>query len=186
MKIPEDLNVSLDNKEIKDIGSVRSGRALQEMLGVELSRNKIELSNINLEKIPPQIALRIFDSIHSYSSSLKLSGIEVFQHLDFRTHDLVPKTKERNSDLLPKEQRTNINLDVHTLLEKNENDIEKTTLELGKEAVNKAKEITFSGITNEIELAIAGKVAHAAHGLIEELAYQNKDKKEIVKSWKVE
>jgi len=98
----------------------------------------------------------------------------------------VPKTKERNPELLPKDQRVPITLDVHTALERNENDPEKTALEFAKEAVNKASELTFSGISNELELAIAGKVAHAAHGLIEELRYQGEEGEEVVKSWKPE
>lgn len=186
VKTPKDIVVNLGDKEINDVSPVRSGRELQKTLGVELSRNKIELAGVDLDKVPSHVALRMFDSIHSFSSSLKLSGVEIFQHLDPRTHDLVPKTKERNTELLPKEQRTSITLDVHTALEKNENDPEKTALELAKEAVNKASELTFSGITSELELAIAGKVAHAAHGLIQELRYQGEEREEIVKSWKPE
>lgn len=186
VKTPKDIVVNLGDKEINNISPVRSGRELQKTLEVELSRNKIELAGVDLDKVPPHVALRMFDSIHSFSSSLKLSGVEIFQHLDPRTHDLVPKTKERNPELLPKEQRTPVTLDVHTALEKNENDPGKTALELAKEAVNKASELTFSGITNELELAIAGKVAHAAHGLIQELRYQGEEGEEIIKSWKSE
>jgi hypothetical protein len=185
-KIPKDIKVDLSDREIENVEPIRSGRALQEVLDTELSRNKIELKNLDLEKIPPQVGLRIFDSIHSFSSSLKLSEVEIFQHLDFRSHDLVPKTAQRNPDLLPKEQRTPIMLDVKSALKENDNDPEKTALALAKEAVNKASELTFSGITNELELAIAGKVAHAAHGLIEELRYQDEEGEKVVKSWKSE
>lgn len=186
VKTPKDIVVNLGDKEINDVNPVRSGRELQRTLGVELSKNKIELAGVDLDRVPSHVALRMFDSIHSFSSSLKLSGVEIFQHLDPRAHDLVPKTKERNPELLPKEQRTPVTLDVHTVLGKNENDPEKTALELAKEAVNKASELTFSGITNELELAIAGKVAHAAHGLIQELRYQGEEGEEVVKSWKPE
>ncbi len=184
LKTPKEITLDLRDKEIKDINLVRSARVLQEILGVELAGNKIELSNIDLKKIPPEVALRIFDSIHSFSGSLKLAGIEIFQHLDPRTHDLVPKTKDKNPELLPKEKRIPIVLNVHEALEKNEYDPEKTALELAKEAVNKASDLVFSGITNELELAIAGKVAHAAHGLIEELRYQSEEGEKIVRSWK--
>ncbi len=184
VKTPKDVVVNLGDKEIDDIAPVRSGRELQKTLGVELSRNKIELAGVDLDKVPSHIALRMFDSIHSFSSSLKLAGVEIFQHLDLRTHDMVPKIKERNPELLPKEQRAPLMLDIHAALERNGNDPEKTALELAKEAVNKASELTFSGISSELELAIAGKVAHAAHGFIEELRYQGKEGEEIVKSWK--
>ena len=186
IKKAENVEVDLTNIELKDEKLIETGRKTETILGKEIRRNNVDLKNLDLDKVPSHIALRMFDSIHSFSSSLKLSGIEIFQHLDPRTHDLVPKTKERNPELLPKEQRIPITLDVHVALEKNENDIERTILELAKEAVNKANKLTFSGINNELELAIAGKVAHAAHGLIEELSYQNKEKEEIVKSWKVE
>lgn len=183
VKTPKDIVVNLGDKEIGDVGLVRSGRELQKTLGVELSRNKIELVGMNLDKVPVHVALRMFDSIHSFSSSLKLAGVEIFQHLDPRAHDLVAKTKERNPELLLKEQRIPITLDVHTALGENENDPEKTALALAKEAVNKASELTFSGITNELELAIAGKVAHAGHGLIKKLRYQGDKREEVVKSW---
>jgi|GEM_PF-1765128 hypothetical protein len=186
VKTPKDIIVNLGGKEIEDVNPVRSGRELQKTLGVELSRNKIELTGVDLDKVPAHVALRMFDSVHSFSSSLKLAGVEIFQHLDPRTHDLVAKTKERNPELLPKEQRTPITLDVHAALGENKNDPEKTALALAKEAVNKASELSFSGITNELELAIAGKVAHAAHGLIEELRYQGNEGEEVVKSWKPE
>ncbi len=186
VKTPQEIVVDLHDKEISEIAPVRSGRELQKALGVELSRNKIELTGLDLNKLPAPIALRMFDSIHSFSSSLKLAGIEIFQHLDPRTHDLVPKTKERNPELLLKEQRRPVTLDVHTALIENDNDPDKTALALAKEAVNKASELIFSGITNELELAIAGKVAHAAHGLIEELRCQSEEGEKIVKSWKPE
>jgi len=186
VKTPKEIVVNLGDKKIDNIDSVRSGRELQKTLGVELSRNKIELAGVDLDKVPPHVALRMFDSFHSFSSSLKLAGVEIFQHLDPRTHDLVPKTKQRNPELLPKEQRIPLTLDVHAALEENDNDPEKTALALAKEAVNKASELTFSGITNELELAIAGKVAHAAHGLIEELRYRGEEGKNVVKSWKPE
>ena len=91
-KTPKEIEIDLSDKEIKDIDSVNSGRALQELLGEGISRNKIELANLNLDKIPAPVALRIFDSFHSFSGSLKLAGVEVFQHIDFRIPDLVPKT----------------------------------------------------------------------------------------------
>jgi len=185
IKKPEKVEIDLSDTKLEDIKLVETGRKTETILGKEIRRNNIELRNLNLEKIPPYIALRMFDSLHSFSSSLKLANIEIFQHLDPKTHDLVPKTKERNPELLPKEQRISLTLDVHTALKENDNDPEKTALVLVKEAVNKASELVFSGITNEIELAIAGKVAHAAHGLIKELRYKNENEEEIlIKSWK--
>lgn len=186
IKTPKDVVVNLSDKEITDMALVRSGRELQKTLGIDLSRNKIKLTGVDLNKIPPHIALRIFDSIHSFSSSLELADVEIFQHLDQRAHEMVPKTKERNPELLPKEQRIPLTLNVHAALKRNEDDAEKTALGLAKEAVNKASELTFLGISNELELAIAGKVAHAAHGLIEELRYQSEEREEVVKSWKPE
>jgi hypothetical protein len=190
-KQPENVTVNLGNKEINDINSVRSGRALQETLGADISRHKIELTNIDFKKAPPEVALRMFDSFHSFSGSLKVAGIDVFQHLE-RVPDLVPKSNKDsqgkiiNADFLSAKERIPVTLNVHAALEKNENDPEKTALELGKEAVNKASELIFSGISNELELAIAGKVAHAAHGLIEELRYQGEEGEVVVKSWKPE
>lgn len=186
MVVPKEVVVDLSDKEIKDLELVKSGIELEKTLGIDLAGNKIELKGVDLGKIPPEVALRAFDSFHSFASSLKVAGIEVFQHLDPRSHDLVPKTKERNPELLEKEKRGKIVLDIHKALMENENDPEKTALILAKEAVNKANTLVFTGITNEIELAIAGKVAHAAHGLIEELRYQQNEGKEIiVKSWRV-
>ncbi|QQS43412.1 hypothetical protein IPM65_04630 [Candidatus Roizmanbacteria bacterium] len=187
-KTPEDVEVDLAGKEITDMEAVRSGRALQETLGVEVGRNKIDLKNVDLSKIPPHVALRMFDSFHSYSSSLKLGDVEVFQHLDFRTHDLVPKTTQRNPDLLPRDQRTSVTQDVHAALEAADGDPEKAALTLATEAVNNARELTFTGVTNPQELAVAGKVAHAAHGLIEELSYKESPdaQPQVVKSWKAQ
>jgi hypothetical protein len=186
-KTPKEVVIDLVDREIESLKPVISGRELQKTLGEGLSRNKIELANIDLEKIPPHVALRMFDSFHSFSSSLKVAGVEIFQHLDFRSHDLIPKTKQNNPELLSKEERIPITLDIHTILEENGNDSDKTVLALAKEAVNKASHLIFSGITTPEELAIAGKVAHAAHGIIEDLSCEDKatDEPIKVKSWKV-
>src|SRR3989344_5064287 len=45
--------------------------------------------------------------------------------------------------------------------------------------------LDFRNLENS-EKAIAGKVSHAAHGLIEELRYQSEEGVKIVKSWKPE
>lgn len=185
-KQPQDVSVDLAGREITDMETVRSGRVLQETLGVELARNKVELANLDLGKIKPEVALRIFDSIHSFSASLKLADVEVFQHLDFRSHDLVPKTKAQNPDLQPREARTPLTLDVHSTLEQAESDPAIAATELARQAVNTASELTFTNITTPQELAVAGKVAHAAHGLIEELSYKATPDAQptVVKSWK--
>lgn len=193
-KVPQDVRVDLSGKEISDVEPIRSGRALQEFLDIDISRNKIEIPDVDLEKISPHVALRMFDSFHSFSGSLKVAGIEVFQHLDMRVHDLVPKTEKDfrgnivNPDLLSAEKRTPLTLNVHDVLEQTGGDTEKAALELAKQAVNKANALTFTGITNPVELAIAGKVAHAAHGIIKELSYQAgvETKSQTVKSWRSE
>jgi len=189
IKKPVEIKVDLSGKEIKEYDAVFTGRKTQETLGAEISRNNVVFENFDLSKIPPHIALRMFDSIHSFSSSLRLEGIEIFQHNDPRSHDLIPKTTDRNSDLLPKEKRTWLELSVHDAVERAGGDYEKAVMELAKEAVNKASTLSFTEITNVRELAVAGKVAHAAHGLIEELRYfrrEDSEAKHVVKSWKSE
>jgi len=187
---PQDERLSLQGAKVDtDMPKVlaeRQLKRLQEQFGVQIVGNKLEIADLNLEENSPATMLLLFDHLHAVGASLKLEGVEVFQHLDPRTHDLVPKTQQRNPDLLPKDQRVTVTQDVHAALEAAEGDPEKAALALATEAVNKARELTFTGITNPQEMAVAGKVAHAAHGLIEELSYQPSADAQpvVVKSWK--
>lgn len=169
-----------------ELGDVQTWRNAQKVLKTELPNNEITINGVELNKLSPEAGLRMFDSIHSVSKSLTVEGVEVFQHRDPRTHDLIPKGKAQNPELLSKAQREAITLDVHSVLEQTGGDAEKAALELAKQAVNKASTLTFSGITMPVELAIAGKAAHAAHGMIEELRYQSEEGEEVVKSWRPE
>lgn len=186
---PQDEKISLQGVKVDtDMPKVlaeKQLRRLQEQLGVQIVGNKLEISDVNLDENSPATILLLFDHLHAVGASLKLEGVEVFQHLDPRTHDLVPKTQQRNPNLLPKDQRTSVIQDIHATLEVTEGDSEKVALNLATEAVNKARELTFTGITNPRELAIAGKVAHAAHGLIEELGYKASPDVQptVIKSW---
>lgn len=165
---------------------VQTWRDTQDVLKIELPNNEIVINDIELDKLSPEAGLRLFDSIHSVSKSLVVEGIEIFQHRDPRTHDLVPKTKAQNPDLLVKNQRKPLTINVHDVLEQFGGNTEKAALELAKQAVNKASTLTFTEITTPVELAIAGKVAHAAHGMIEELLYQSEKTTQTVKSWQSE
>jgi len=169
------------------LDNVQTWRGAQEVLKTELPNNEIIINGVELGKLSPEAGLRLFDSVHSVSKSLTVEGIEVFQHRDPRTHDLVPKGKAQNPELLAKNERAPLTLNVHDVLEQSGGDAEKAALELAKQAVNKASTLTFTGITSSTELAIAGKAAHAAHGMIEELSYQNaSEKAQTVKSWRPE
>jgi hypothetical protein len=186
-KIEATPSQKLEAKKPKaELSDVQTWRDAQKVLETELPNNQITINGVELSKLSPEAGLRMFDSIHSVSKSLIVEGVEVFQHRDPRTHDLIPKGKAQNPELLAKAQREAITLDVHSVLEQTGGDAEKAALELAKQAVNKASTLTFSGITTPVELAIAGKAAHAAHGMIEELRYQGEEGEEIVKSWKPE
>jgi len=187
-KIEATPSQKLEAKNPKaELGDVQTWRDAQKVLETELPNNEITINGVELSKLSPEAGLRMFDSIHSVSKSLTVEGIEVFQHRDPRTHDLIPKGKAQNPELLAKAQREAITLDVHSVLEQTGGrDAEKAVLELAKQAVNKASTLMFSNITTPVELAIAGKAAHAAHGMIEELRYQDEEGEEVVKSWKPE
>lgn len=133
------------------------------------------------KKVDPAVALRVFDSLHGgQAKRVGMVGVEIFSHKP-GVRDLVLKDKG-----LPGEQREAVTQDVHAALEAAEGDPEKAALTLATEAVNKASELTFTGITTPQELAVAGKVAHAAHGLIQELRYQDAPdaQPQVIKSWK--
>ncbi|MDP3970905.1 MAG: hypothetical protein Q8P90_04345 [bacterium] len=167
------------------IEQVQNWRGAQTALGVELPNNEVKINAAELEALSPQAGLRLMDSVHSVAKSLTVAGIEVFQHRDPRTHDLVPKNKGQNPDLQFKDSRVPLTLNVQEALAADPMNVDAVVLALAKEAVNKASVLTITGITNAVELAIAGKVAHAAHGLIAELHYQKPDEEAVlVKSWR--
>ncbi len=169
-----------------ELGDVQTWRDAQRVLKTELPNNEITINGVELSKLAPEVGLRLFDGIHSVSRSLTVEGIEVFQHRDPRTHDLVPKGKAQNQELLAKAEREALSLDVRVVLEQAGGDAEKAALELARQAVNRASTLTLTGITTPIELAIAGKAAHAAHGMIQELRYKTEDTEVVVRSWTAE
>jgi len=187
-----------------ELGDVQTWRDAQKVLKTELPNNEITIYGVELDKLSPAAGLRMFDSIHAVAKSLTVEGIEVFQHRDPRTHDLVPKSKPQNSELLPKQERINYSINIHEIFAENQGDAEKTVLEIAKIAVNKVNQLELNGITTPLELAIAGKAVHAAHGLIESLTYYNptlgyldhdrspdtgygqEDTRILVKSWRSE
>lgn len=165
---------------------VQTWRDAQTVLGVELPNNEVKINAIELETLSPEAGLRLMDSVHSVAKSLTVAGIEVFQHRDPRTHDLVLKNKAQNPDLQFKDSRVPVTLNIQEALAADSTNVDAVVSALAKEAVNKASVLTITGITSAVELAIAGKVAHAAHGLIAELHYQKPDEEAVlVKSWRI-
>jgi hypothetical protein len=187
---PQDERVSLRSVVIEPnmprVLAERQLGKLQEQFKARLVGNKLKIEDLNLQENSPTTMLLLFDHLHAVGASLQLEGVEIFQHLDPHVPDLVPKTQQKNPDLLPREQRIIVIQDVHAAMEAAGRDPEKAVLFLATEAVNKARVLIFAGITSPQELAVAGKVAHAAHGLIEELRYRDEEGEKVVKSWKPE
>ncbi len=183
--LPQTVEVS---NPTASVDQVQNWRDAQSVLAVELPNNEVKISAAELETLSPQAGLRLMDSVHSVARSLTVAGIEVFQHRDPRTHDLVPKNKGQNPDLQFKDSRVSVTLNIHEALAADPTNVDAVVLALAKEAVNKASVLTMTGITNAVELAIAGKVAHAAHGLVAELHYQQAPDAEavLVKSWRAQ
>jgi hypothetical protein len=176
------VEVSIPKARVEQVNTWRDA---QSALGVELPNNEVRINAVELETLSPEAGLRLMDSVHSVARSLTVAGIEVFQHRDPRTHDLVPKNKGQNPDLKFKAERVPVTLNVQEALASDPTNVDAVVLALAKEAVNKASVLTITGITNAVELAIAGKVAHAAHGLIAELHYQKPNEETVlVKSWR--
>lgn len=160
-------------------------RDVQRILATYLPNNQIIIESVDLQRLHADAGLKLCDRAHVVAGGVTIEGVSVFNHQDTTIKDLVPKTPERNPDLLPREQRSDVIIDVHSFFEATHGDADATALAIAKIVVNTAIVVTFRAITTPMELAIAAKAAHAAHGAIDELRYQTPDGKNIViKSWK--
>ena len=175
---PETITVSDPTLEFSQI---HTWRDVQRLLEVYLPNNQCHLVGVNIRNFSPQAGLRVCDLAHVVAGGVRIEGKVIFDHQDRMRKDLVPKTKELNPEILSRELRKNLTLDVHAVFEECGGDVEKTALELAKQAVNTALELTFCKITGPLELA----AAHAAHGMIDKLYYENDEgERFLIKLWK--